>query len=54
MVEYAVIASRNFGESFHNIWLDVSNFLNDIPPYWYIVAVIAFFLLVKVLAGRKV
>ena len=54
MVEYAVIVSRNFGETFLNVWQDVSGFFSDIPVYWYVVAVIALVLFVKAFSGKKI
>lgn len=52
MVEYAALASKNFGETFLNVWQDASNFFSGIPFYWYIIAVAALIIITRALAGK--
>jgi hypothetical protein len=54
MVEYAVVASKGFGDTFLNNWQDVTHYLSAIPYYWYIIAAVALLLFIKALSGKKI
>ncbi len=54
MVEYAVVASKSFGETLLSNWQDVTRFFSDVPFYWYLVGAVSLFLFVKALSGKKI
>jgi len=40
MFEYGALLNSSPGEQTHSAWYSLTNFLRDVPCYWYIAAIV--------------
>lgn len=49
MFEYGAIINKSSGGQLPDFWYELTSFFRGLPFYWYIVALIVFVLLVRLL-----
>jgi hypothetical protein len=52
MVEYAAVLNIDFAELLSGGLHDISNWLKGVPFYWYAIAIVIFFIFVRLLTRR--
>ena len=53
MFEYAAVLQTDFRELFVNGVNDFINWLANLAFYWYVLAIVLFIVLVRLLSGKK-